>query len=79
MQNGHLRKHAVSRLMNNDAARSVEHGIRNDDPAANRQAMHEPAIVCGVVEPRFVDAPIEEIIAEGLVAEHVTVMRGRGP
>ena len=68
VQHRHLREHAVARFVDHHAARSVEDLVGDDDAAAHRQAMHEAAIVFRIVEPGLVDAPVEMLFAQLLVA-----------
>ena len=76
MQNGHLNKHSIARLMDYDASWAIKHTLGDDYVSANWKTMHKARISSGVLEPWFVDAPIDEFVAERLVRELITVMPG---
>ena len=69
MQYRHLRQHTVACFMNDDAARPIEYRLADDDAAPHRQAMHEAAIVFCDIEPRFVDAPVNELVPQLLIRQ----------
>ena len=70
MQHRHLREHAITCLVNDDAARSVEDGLADNDAATYRQAVHKTAVILRVVEPGFVDAPVDVFFPDD---DYVTV------
>ena len=78
MQDRHLRDHSIASFLNDNTARTIKNCFTDDNTTAYRKAMHKSAVVSGVVEPGFIDAPVDQFIAQFLIAEFVTVMRGRG-
>src|SRR6187455_826673 len=77
IQHGHLTVHAVPRALDYGAARAVENAVRDLDAAPHRQAVHELAVGPRIREPRLVDAPVHELLAQRLIAELVAVMARR--
>ena len=67
MQHRHLRKHAVPCFRNYNAAGSIEDLVRDDHAAPHRQAVHEPTVGRGAVEPAFVDTPVDQRLTKFLV------------
>src|SRR5262245_8779850 len=78
IEHGHLAVEPVARALDHGAARPVEDPVRDLDAAAHRQAVHELTVGPSVREPRLVDAPVHELLAQRLIAELVAVVARRG-
>src|SRR5689334_16380713 len=74
IEHGHLAVQPISRALDHGAARAIENPVGDLDAAAHGQAMHELAVGPRVREPRLVDAPVHELLAQRLIAELVAVV-----
>src|SRR5688572_18683199 len=77
IQHGHLAVQPVSRALDHRAARAVQNAVRDLDATPHRQAVHELTVWPRVREPRLVDAPVHELLAQRLIAKLVAVMARR--
>ena len=76
VQYRHLRQHAVTGLMDYDAAWPVEDRLADNDATTNRKTVHESAVVACVVEPRLVNTPAIKPVSKLLIAKAIAVVAG---
>ncbi len=74
MQYSHLREHAISCFLYDDAARSIKNAVRNNDAPSYGQAVHEAAVLPSVFKPRFINTPVQMFFAQFLVTQLVAVV-----